>query len=436
MEGFSSSRTRGVVLVSSHGPGISMLPEAVRDAGLAPMAVLGRAAAPDVVTRLRPQLDKLSQIDDPTDPQAVADAATALCGGTPAAVLSVHDGTIVAAAAAATLLGLPAAPPAALARARHKYAARRALAAAGLTGPRFALLDSAEAAAAVAEQVGLPAVLKPVNGSGSNLVRRVSDVAGLAAAYRELAAAAPGALGGMYDQKLVDPDTETRLDPTRVFLVESMLTGREYSVELVLRDGEPEPVLVLDKFLVDGDHFECGFCWPPLELAADRVTALADTAVAAARALGLDRTLAHVELYDDPRLGPTVVEVNAGRGGGQLIGPLTAVATGVDPRAELIALATGGPRPQRSAPTLPPPLATLTVFGRESGRLVAIEGLDEARIHPDVISTVVATAIGEHLDHSYETFPINFLVAGLETRDELAQTYQELADTVHLVVEP
>ncbi|BCJ37379.1 hypothetical protein Athai_48820 [Actinocatenispora thailandica] len=424
------------MLVSSHGPGISMLPEAVRDAGFRPMAVLGRAAANDVLTRLRPQLDGLCQVDDPTDPRALADAAIMMCGGTPAAILSVHDGTIVPAAAAAALVGLPAAPAAALSRARHKYAARRALAAAGLAGPRFALLDSAEAAASVAEQVGLPAVVKPVNGSGSNLVRRVSDVAGLATAYRDLAAAAPGALGGMYDRMLVDPDTETPLDPTRVFLAESMLTGREYSVELVVRDGEPEPVLVLDKFLVDRDHFECGFCWPPLELAAERVAGLAATAVAAARALGLDRTLAHVELYDDPRLGPTVVEVNAGRGGGQLIGPLTAVATGVDPRAELIALATGAPRPERGTPKLPPPLATLTVFGHESGRLVAIEGLDEARDHPDVISTVVATAIGERLDHSYETFPINFLVAGLETRDELSQTYQELADTVHLVVEP
>ncbi|MGA8114133.1 MAG: ATP-grasp domain-containing protein, partial [Actinocatenispora sp.] len=380
--------------------------------------------------------DGIVQVADTGDAQALAEAACHVAGGRPAGLLSWYDGTMVATARAAELLDLPTPPATALQRARHKYSARRAMRAAGLPAPAFALIGAAEEADRVAAEVGLPAIIKPVNGTASSLVRRVTDVAGLAAAYRELAAHAGETLPGLYGHVLTDPDTGARLDPARTFLVEGLLAGPEYSADVIVRDGMVEHVVLLDKFLIDDDFFERGFCWPPLGVDADKQARIYRAVDGAVRALDVDNTTAHVEVRDDPLLGPTVVEVNAGRPGGQIIGVLAALGTGIDLRAEHLALALGAPRPDRGAPRLPPPLATLTVFGDRSGRLVRIDGLDEAAEHPDVMAVVPFVSPGDHLDALRETFPVNFLVAGLETRDELVATYKELAEIVHLVIEP
>src|SRR6266545_2332302 len=73
-------------------------------------------------------------------------------------VVATDDGGVVAAALAATRLGLPSNPPDAAGRARNKLALREALAAAGVAQPRFAELPPGGDVAAV----GFPAVLKPV----------------------------------------------------------------------------------------------------------------------------------------------------------------------------------------------------------------------------------------------------------------------------------
>lgn len=427
-----------VVLVAEVGSGaIGALAETARQLGCSPRLVLSDRTPAPVLARSAEVTDAVVQVPDVTDPAALAAAATGLAGGRPAALLSWYDGTIVPAARAAELLGLPTAPWRPLQRCRHKYAARRALRAAGLTGPGFALLGGAAGAASVAAEVGLPAVVKPVNGSASSLVRRVATADELAAAYREFADRSGAEMDGLYARTLVDPDTGEELDPTRTFLVEGQLSGAEYSAEVLVRpDGGVEHVALLDKFLIGDDFFERGFCWPPLDLPAagrDRVLSTVDDAI---RALGLRSTPAHVEVLDDPVLGPTVVEVNAGRAGGQLIGMMTSLGTGTDLRAEHLCLALGRPAPPRAAPKLPPPLATMTIFGDRPGRLVRIDGLDALAEHPDVLLVVPVIQAGEVLTTDHETFPLNVLVAGPTTRDELEQTYRELATAVRFVVEP
>lgn len=427
-----------VVLVAEAGPGaIGALSEAARQLGCSPRLVLADRAPAPVLAQAAEVTDAVVQVPDVTDPGALAEAATGLAGGRPAALLSWYDGTLVPTARAAELLGLPTAPWRALQRGRHKHAARRALRAAGLAGPRFALLGSAADADRVAAEVGLPAVIKPVNGSASNLVRRVATAAGLAEAYRELADRSGAAMDGLYARPLRDPDTGEELDPTRTFLVEGELTGAEYSADVLVRpDGGVELVTLLDKFLIGDDFFERGFCWPPLDLPAAGQQRIASTVDGAIRALGLRSTTAHVEVLDDPVLGPTVVEVNPGRAGGQLIGMMSVLGTGTDLRAEHLCMALGRPAPPRDAPKLPPPLATMTIFGDRTGRLVRIDGLDELSEHPDVMLVVPAVRPGDQLTTDHETFPLNVLVAGLTTRDQMEEVYRELAATVRFVVEP
>ena len=116
-------------------------------------------------------------------PDRAADAIVELARDRPLdAVVAADDGGVVAAAIAATRLGLPSNPPEAASRARDKLALRRALAADGVSQPRFAELPPGGDVAAV----GFPAVLKPAGLAMGRGVIRADDAEGARESERRI----------------------------------------------------------------------------------------------------------------------------------------------------------------------------------------------------------------------------------------------------------
>ena len=382
------------------------------------------------VAELLSSADRLVTVADPTNVDEVTEAARqATDGYRLGAVLSTSDGTVAVAAQVAERLGLRRTPAAPIMVTRDKFRARQVLAEAGLAQPGFALLSDAGQVEQVAAQVGLPAVVKPVNGTGSYLVRVVRSVPELAAAYQELAAAqASGPLAHLYT-------SESSTVPATTVLVEGALQGREFCMDVVVRDGQIEPLALIDKFLIDERFFELGFVDPPFDLPEERAERIRAHVVDAIRALGIDNTVAHVEIIDDVTLGPTVVEVNAGRPGGVPPMVLTQLTTGVDTAAELLAVHRGVPSP-RTAPKLTMPVAALNIFPTATGRVRAVHGLDKVAEHPDVISVDAGLAPGQVVTDEYESHMIGIMVAGFLDRDDLIETYHQLASMVTLEIEP
>jgi biotin carboxylase len=215
----------------------------------------------------------------------------------------------------AAKLGLPGIDPAGAEALRDKRRMKEMLQAAGVPVSRGVPLDSGvvdEAELAATEQViGYPAVVKPVDGSGSLFVRRVDDHQAL----RETVAAVQGldALG----RRLAD-----RL------LVESYITGPEFSVEGYAQDGEIVVVSVTAKLLGPEPYFvEIGHTVEADLSEADH-SALAETAAQAVRALGLTVGVFHVEVRLSPS-GPVIVEVG-GRLAGDRIPTLIEAVHGLD----------------------------------------------------------------------------------------------------------
>ncbi|WP_410642722.1 ATP-grasp domain-containing protein [Amycolatopsis sp. lyj-346] len=378
-------------------------------------------------TALAAAVDEVVAVDDVYDAEAVA-AKIRAAVGVPAAVLTGSDGAIASTARVAELLGVARCPAAVFTRCANKFAVREALAAAGLPGPAFALISSASEAASVAGHVGFPAIVKPVNGAGSNLVRTVSTVDELAAAYELLAARLPESADPRYHRPV------GTVDPSATFLVEGFLTGPEYAVDVLVRDGVAEPVEILDKPLIDERKFELVLSCPPAGLSAERAASVTAAASAAVLALGLDNTVAHVEVIDDERRGPTIVEVNAGRPAGSIMPLLAKLRTGVDVFAELTALALGAPPPTREPAKLPIPLAMLILYAAGSGTLTGIGGLDEVAALPEVVDVVTTVSPGQVLTDEQETYAVNLVVAGFADHDDLVALHAEASKLIRLEV--
>ncbi|MGW4062897.1 ATP-grasp domain-containing protein [Amycolatopsis sp. NPDC004747] len=375
---------------------------------------------------LDPLVDGFVFVDDVRDVLAVTGA---LRDRAPAAVLTGAEGIIASTAQVAELLGVARCPASVFTLAHNKFAVRQALAEAGLPGPRCALFADPAEAAAIAGRVGLPAIVKPVNGAASTLVRTVSTVDELAAAYRVLATRLPENADARYHRPLPGG-----LDPLRVFLVEGLLDGPEYAVDVLVRAGVAETVTVVGKPLIDERKFELGMVCPPFGLPAGRAAAIRAAAADAVLALGLDQAVAHVEVIDDAELGPVVVEVNAGRPAGGAQPALLKLATGIDVTAEAVSLALGTPPPVRGT-GLPVPVGYLVVYAEGAGRLVRVEGTGEVADLPEVLDVVTIVSPGQVLTDDQEIYAVNVLVAGFADLDDLAALHAEATKLIHFELE-
>ncbi|HEY8472074.1 MAG TPA: ATP-grasp domain-containing protein [Natronosporangium sp.] len=311
-----------------------------------------------------------SQRVDTADPAAVLAACQRL-GGEVAGVTSSSEYFIGTAARVARSLRLPHPDPVAIEACRDKPTQRSRLRAAGVPGPRSIPVRQPAAAAATARWLGYPVVVKPAAGSGSIATRRCDDDASVEAAAATALAAGLG----------------------RRVLVEEYLAGPEYSVETF----DDRVVGVTAKLLGPEPYFvEIGHDFP----AAGPTAALAETALAALRALGLGWGPAHVELRATAA-GPRVVEVNPRLAGGMIPRAVQA-ATGIDLIAATVARVAGGepaiePVHQRAS-------AIRFLVAEIAGRLVEVRGLAEARQVPGVLEVALTREPPREitLRHSFE----------------------------------
>ena len=242
-----------------------------------------------------------------------------------AGVCSYDEGSVIATAVVAERLGLPGLTVAGAEHCRDKHLTRTALTAAGLRQPRFVLVNTAEEAAAAAEQIGFPVVLKPRGMGASAGVVRISSPDEVAGAFQISTRA--GHAG--------PPDFEQGL------LVEEMVDGPEISVDGVVTGGEYQPFCLARKHLGPPPCFEeVGHIVDGRDLLAEDM-GLRLMLAQAHRVLGLADGITHTEIRLTAS-GPVIIEVN-GRLGGDLIPYLGKLATGVDPGQVAADVARGTP---------------------------------------------------------------------------------------------
>lgn len=263
------------------------------------------------------------EITDLTDPLAVDAAADALAARWPiAGVLTWDEYHLLAAARLAERYGVPGNPPTAVTAARDKATSRQLFDLREVPSARSTWVRSLEAAVAAAERIGYPVVLKPAAHAGSVGVIRMDTDDALPRGW-EVASAGASHQG---------PEGQG-------VLVEEYLAGPEISVETVTQHGLTTAVAVTHKRLGFAPYFmETGHC----VMAGDPLLkTVAPIAEAALRAVGITNGVSHVEMrLTEAGTAPRIIEVNA-RIGGDLIGHLVRLATGIDLIKAAAAIACG-----------------------------------------------------------------------------------------------
>ncbi|WP_242535801.1 ATP-grasp domain-containing protein [Streptomyces albidoflavus] len=277
------------------------------------------AAAYDIVLLIgnEPSWEKPFIVDhtvaDLSDPAALLAGGRALAQRHDlAGVVTWDEWYLVPTARLARALGLSSTSVEVMRACRNKAAARTLFARHGVPSAASMRARSLLEAGLATMTFGLPAVIKPAAFAGSVGVIRVDAPEELPAAF---AFASAGA---------------SRSSDDTTVLVEEYLDGPEVSVECVTFRGLTTPVAVTRKHLGPAPYFvETGHT---IDAADPLLAQVAPAAAAAVKALGLTDGVQHVEMrLVDGR--PRLIEVNA-RLGGDMIGQLVRLATGIDlPRA-------------------------------------------------------------------------------------------------------
>src|SRR6266699_2763982 len=270
------------------------------------------------------------------------------------AIIAVDDAGTLLAAAAAQALGLPHNPVDAVEVARDKARMRERFARAGLLTPRFTTAAIDADAQTIAETLGYPCVVKPIDLSASQGVVKVDDAASFPLVFARVAAIVAACR-----------PTGTR----RSVLIEDFIAGEEVAVEGLLRAGELEVLAIFDKpDPLNGPFFEETIYVTPSRLPDDRQAEIRATTARAAHALGLTHGPIHAEL----RFG-----------------------SGISLEELILQHAAGLPVPSHPREQAAAGVMMLPI--RERGRLRAVEGQHEAKAVPGVEGLVITIPPGEPL---------------------------------------
>jgi biotin carboxylase len=254
-------------------------------------------------------------IVDLSSPSAIIDAVRSRGGRERfAGVVTYHEFLVESAAMLAADLGWPSNDVACARRCRDKHLMRQAFEQHGVPSALSRSVSSLGEAREAIQQIGLPAVFKPVALAGSIGVMKVERQEDVQKAYEVAAGASVPGINFKNAQSTV--------------LVEEFLSGPEISVESVVVNGKIHTVAITRKQVGFDPYFEeIGHVVAPNEPMPEE-SVIRDVANRAHCALGIRFGISHAELRLTPS-GPRMIEVGA-RLGGDLIPLLVRMATGID----------------------------------------------------------------------------------------------------------
>jgi biotin carboxylase len=292
------------------------------------------------------------------------------------AVVPLSDYGVQTAAEVAAALGLAGNPPEVARNATSKARMRRLWEKAGVPSARFRVVSGLDAAVAATRDLdSWPLIFKPADsrGGGSRGISRVDGPSGVAAAL-EFAQS-------FYQDKDV--------------VIEEFLDGIEHSLELVMEPGGRCTVLAIsDKEKTPPPYRVDKSVIYPTAFSGRERERIAEIAILAARALGMEIGAAHVELCTTAT-GPRLFELGARFGGGHTPHPIVSFLTGVN-EIEVVTRLLLGEDPGPIQP-MHESGAVYRFLTPRPGVLESIQGLEDVRRWEGVLDCGVWVGTGSRI---------------------------------------
>lgn len=333
----------------------------------------------------------------------------------------------------ASALGLPFHSVDAIAVCRSKYHAKVRWQAAGLDCPRAALVRTAADALKFWRAAGRDIVLKPLTGSGSELVFRCRDEESCTTAVRELQSRVPAHPNQrMYGLERL-PDN---VSAAGVYCAESYVGGTEYSCDALIHDGELTLVRLTRKRMLDDEEFGTIAAYQMLNTYPAQLPEreLRATLKMAARRLGLYHAWFMADFKVD-RDRIFLLEITP-RPGGDCLPPLLKAAGGPDVLSAMLDFAAG------ERITVPPlsshrPVVGLHCYASRAGRIRSL-ALAKDMVRPAILAVHFHRRPGDLVrmpPEDYESRKLGYIIFSPRDHLPIEAQCREIRKALHVEME-
>ena len=269
----------------------------------------------------------------------------------------------------------------------------KAFEAAGVEHPWYYIVPSQPELETVIDKITYPCIMKPTDNAGSRGVVLCNS------------------------REELEDEYEYSHHESRggAVIIEEYLQGPEFSIEVMVVDGEPHILQINDKLTTGAPHFvELGHSQPTRQNVENQAK-IKDLAIRACKAVGINVGPAHVEMILT-KDGPKMVELGARMGGDCITTHLVPLSTGIDMVGCMIKLACGEKiniKPKFNKGS------AIRYFDAHDGVIKSIEGIEEAKKIPGVQEISVVHGVGEAVGKiGSSTDRIGFVIAQAETAEE------------------
>jgi biotin carboxylase len=265
----------------------------------------------------------------------------------------------------------------AIARCRNKFESKKIWTACGVASPIASITSSLPETIAFFRSRGENIVLKPLAGSGSELLFHCRDESAVMKAVTTLEDELPKRKENPLFRPFPNLSGDSLIDPCSCWVAEEFISGPEFSCDFVLQDEDVFFIRETGKIKATDKPFGSvlAYTFPPRYPAGFEKRILKEVLKKATKSLGFDWGFFMVD-YILHQGTPILIEMTP-RPGGDSIPELVRAATGLDTLSLYLDFVQGNFKEPEEPPLPPESFASLNFFAPVEGK---IEGLDGSKV--------------------------------------------------------
>ncbi|HJX35026.1 MAG TPA: ATP-grasp domain-containing protein [Desulfatiglandales bacterium] len=279
---------------------------------------------------------------------------------------------------------------------RSKFLSREVWRKAGLDNPRAVLASDVDQTLRCFHEFKRDIVLKPISGSGSELVFRCIDEAGVRESVSIIKEQLQKRRHNPLFRPIQDPSASETIDPCKRWVVEEYVSGQEFSCDFILHEGRVHIVREAGKIKADDQTFGSvmAYTMPAVYPETFSREELYSVFLVAARSLGYD--WGHFMVDFIIRKDSAVILEMTPRPSGDSIPDLLGAATGRDILTEYMDFMAGRFDASRILRTPTRPYASINFFIPASGIITELD-VSEVMNQPGTVALFLKKNVGDRV---------------------------------------